>query len=588
MKKIVSLVLCLFCILAVIPACSSSDDEEDVGATVPVYFSTEVANFDPAYANFDDATLKVYGLIYEGLFKYDSKGKVVKAQAKNVKILDKPSDDFYCIEITLEKTAWSDGIAVQAADYIYAWKRLLNPNFTGEGSSLLFDIKNARECMNGECSIDDLGVTDSGMYVLRIEFEGPTDYNRFYEYLASPLLVPLREVAVNKVAKDWSSSQSIVVCNGPFCVRTYNHKSSSSDGTLVLERNIYYKRNVDKDSVKKYVTPYRLAMTSIGTGSTAAEAKLAEFENGTVVYDSEIPLSKRAEYANKVTKADNLSVLSYIFNTTVAPFDKPEVRQALSVALDRQAIADIIVYAKPATGLIADKVFYTGYSGKASFRSKCGDLIGSSADLSKAKSLLSSAGVSGETITITLRNNEVDVAVAEYVKSVWEQLGLKVKLNALDTSTYKDELEYDLVTDNYLEAYRNGDFQVISVDFLMYSTDAFPTLASFDKDFAGTHIDMSVAKEEYDVMPRTGGYDSQAFNAKIEEAFAAKDSATRAGLLCEAEKILIEDMPIMPLAQLQTAYVASKEVNKSIKLNYFGFYYFEKVKYTEAEPVTAE
>ena len=75
MKKIVSLVLCLFCILAVIPACSSSDDEEDVGATVPVYFSTEVANFDPAYANFDDATLKVYGLIYEGLFKYDSKGK---------------------------------------------------------------------------------------------------------------------------------------------------------------------------------------------------------------------------------------------------------------------------------------------------------------------------------------------------------------------------------------------------------------------------------------------------------------------------------------------------------------------------------
>ena len=120
--------------------CSGGDGKNKIGPTIPVYISGEVTNFDPAYGNLDQTSQKIMSLLYEGLFKYDSNGKVVKAQAKSVKILDKPSKGYYAMEITLKNTGWSDGIPVQASDYIYAWKRILESDFRGEAANMLFCI----------------------------------------------------------------------------------------------------------------------------------------------------------------------------------------------------------------------------------------------------------------------------------------------------------------------------------------------------------------------------------------------------------------------------------------------------------------
>lgn len=588
MKKFLVLLLCLSAMVLALAACSGKNgEEEDKGVVIPVYLSTEVANFDPAYSNLDDATTRVLGLIYEGLFKYDGNGKVVKSQAKSVKVLDRPSEDYYAIEIKLKYTCWSDGTQVQAADYIYAWKRILEPEFRGEAASMLFDIKNARDVNRGDASIDDLGLTDVETDVIRIEFEGPTDYDKFYEYLASPMLVPLREIAVDKVAKDWSSSSSIVVCNGPFCLRSY-----IPGERMILERNIYYYRDIEDDSLKKYVTPYRLMVNF----TKDAAGNLSEYENGALVYDSEIPLANRKDYKDSAKVTDTMSVLSYVFNTTKAPFDNADVRKALSLAIDRNQIVDILTFAKPAEGLIGDGVFENGYAKKnASFRSHGEKLISAEADVTAAKNLLSKAGVSGGDITITLRNNEADVAVAEYVKSVWESLGFTVTLNPLGYTKYTDEREYDLVTDAYLEAYENRNFDVISVDWQMLTTDAFPNLAQFSKAFASGKMDMNVDDEgEYELATHVSGYYSEAYDAKLEEIFGIKDDgAARAALLHEAEAMLLDDMPIMPLVQLQQATVTSSDV-KIPGTSYFGYDYFAKAslknasKYPENEGYGSE
>ena len=155
--------------------CSGGDGKNKIGPTIPVYISGEVTNFDPAYGNLDQTSQKIMSLLYEGLFKYDSNGKVVKAQAKSVKILDKPSKGYYAMEITLKNTGWSDGIPVQASDYIYAWKRILESDFRGEAANMLFCIKNAKKVHDGDATIDDLGITDVSSRVIRIEFEGPTN-----------------------------------------------------------------------------------------------------------------------------------------------------------------------------------------------------------------------------------------------------------------------------------------------------------------------------------------------------------------------------------------------------------------------------
>lgn len=582
MKKLIVWVLCLVTVLSAFAACEKVDPEnEDPGLTVPVYLSADVCNFDPAYANLDDAALKIMSLLYEGLFKIADNGKVVKAQAKSVKVLDDPDDDYYAIEIKIKNTRWSDEVRVQAADYIYAWKRILESDFRGEAASMLLCIKNARAVNAGDMSIDDLGVTDVSIDTLRIEFEGPTDYDKFYEYLASPMLVPLREIAVDRVEKDWSSNSSVMVSNGPFMVRTFVYGKR-----MILERNECYMRDLEEDSLKKEVTPFRLHIEFVDDAAEALEA----YEAGKIAYLGDLPLNKRAEYADHddLTVADTMSVMSCIFNTENELFNDPNVRKALSLAVDRNKIVEILTFATPAEGLIADGVFNTGYGKKAkSFREVGGSLIASAADASAAKDLLKKAGVTGGEFTLTVRDTEADIAVGQYLKSVWEDLGFTVTISKKILHKYTDEDEYSLVEDFYLETYESGNFDIILIDYAMLTTDAFPNLAMFAKAFAGGSMNMNVSDEDYELATHVSGYYNAEYDAKIEAIFAEEDEDVRAELLHEAEAMLLDDMPIMPLVQLQSFSLANDDISK-LDVNYWGSFDFKKVKLANSENYVIE
>ena len=554
MKKLFAVILSLLMVLPLFAGCAKDSDNKKGGPTIPVYISGEVTNFDPAYGNLDQTAQKLMSLLYEGLFKYDSNGKVVKAQAKSIKKLDKPSKNYYAIEITLKNTGWSDGIPVQASDYIYAWKRILESDFRGEAASMLFCIKNARKVHDGDATIDDLGITDVSSNVLRIEVEGKTDYNQFYEYLASPMLVPLREFQVGRVPEDWSSNSTIMVSNGPYAIRAYTPGES-----MLLQANANYHGKVKA---------FRLSVTFATNKVLDDAAVLKRFENGEIVYDGEIPLKKRAELlkAKKVKVKDTMSVLSCIFNTETELLSDPDVRRALSLAVDREEIADILTFAKPAKGLIASKVFNTSNGkGKATFRKKGETLLDSKAKLSDAKSLLSGKTL-GE-INLVIRDDEADIAVGEYLKKTWEALGFTVNVTPLGSVEYEGPNEMPLMDDQYLDAYESKSFDVILVDYMMFSTDAFGNLASFATTFAGGAMDMTTGK--YELEPHISGYSNPEYDALIEQAYAEKSASKRAELLHKAEKMLLNDMPIMPLVELQNAYLVGKDL-KGVKTNYFG------------------
>lgn len=580
MKKLLALVLCLASVFTMFVGCKGNNSKDgDEGPTIPMYFTNEVANFDPAYGNLDDSAMKIMSLIYEGLFKYDSNGKVVKAQAKSIKKLDKPSKDYYAIEITLKNTSWSDGTPVLASDYIYAWKRILESSFRGEAANMLFCIKNARKVHDGDATIDDLGITDVSKRVIRIEFEGKTDYNQFYEYLASPMLVPLREFQVGRVPNDWSSNASIMVSNGAFMVRSY-----VAGTKLLLERNSHYH---GKENVK----PFRIEI-KYGYSETdifSDEELYQSFLDGNIVYNGEIPLDKRAELLKnkKVTVKDTMSVMSCIFDTTNELLSDPQIRRALSMAIDRNEITKILTFASPAKGLIAEGVFNTANGKKkASFRDKGETLIAASADLDAAKELL--RGKTKGELKLVVRDNDADIAVAEYIKGVWKELGYTVKIQKLGVQSYRDSNELNLVKDKYIEAYNSGSFDVILVDYLMFSTDAFSNLASFALPFAGGAMDMTVTDGNYQLAPHVSGYSNPEYDALIEAAYAETNASKRAELLHQAEKMLMNDMPIMPLVQLKNAYQKNGDLS-GVKTNYYGFYTFNSAslknrsKYEEAK-----
>ena len=564
MKKVLSLVLAMITAASVMAGCTTLEKDEtgnyDKGAIIDMYLTTEVYDFDPQRSITDDAMLKAYSLIYEGLTTINEDGKWEKALMKNYKI-EKDADGEFSILITLNNTRWSDGRTVQAADLVYSWKRILDPDATSEAASLLFDIKNARDVKTGDATVDDLGIAAVDTYVLQVEFEQKVDLDLFFENCSSIALVPLREDVITRYkdandAEIWAQKSTSIVTNGPFCPKEIIYGN-----TLRLERSSYYYLDAEKEEpLDKFVIPYRL-LTTYSTGN--ADAQLAALTSGGIFYNGEIPLSARAQYAGDATITDMMGTHTYAFNTNNDLFAKPEVRKALSMAIDRNQIVSIVTYAKPATGYVPYKVFDT--KSGTSFREVGGNILSSTADAAGAKSLLSSAGVNGGSFTLTVRNNEVDLAIADYVAGVWGDLGFNVTVEAVKSTA--NSTDSTIYVDNFQALYDSGEFDVIGIDMMMLSTDAFSALSQFAVSFSGNGVDMD--SENYDLYGHISGYASEDYNALIESAYAEKDRAARATILHQAEAKLLEDMPVIPVIFLQDAYLYLGELS-GIGSTYYG------------------
>ncbi len=561
MKKVLSLVLALVMLASLMVGCTTLEWDEstnkyDKGAIIDMYLTNEVYNFDPQISTTDESMLKVFDLIYDGLTKLNEKGKWQKELMKSYTI-DVDNEKEFSILVELNDTRWSDGRTVQAADFVYSWKRLLEAENENEAASLLYDLKNARLIKKGDASIDDLGVAAVDTYTLQIKFETKIDLDLFFENCSSIALVPLREDVITRYGSDvWAQKSTSVVTNGPFCIKLVEYGE-----LLRLERSSYYYLDQDKDEpLDKYVIPYRL-LTKYSIGD--AEDQLEAFNEETIYYMGEIPLSARAEYKKEATITDMMATHTYMFNVNNELFADANVRKALSMAIDREEIVEIVTYAKAATGYIPYKVFDT--KAGTSFREEGGELISVNADVEAAKALLKTAGVKGGAFTLTVRNTEVDLAIADYVAGVWEDLGFDVTVKAIRaTASENDALIY---VDNFQKKYDSGDFDVIAIDMTMLSPDAFGALSQFAVEFSGNGVDMD--SETYDLYGHISGYNNPDYDAIIEEAYAEKDRAARAEILHRAEEKLLEDMPVIPLVFLQDAYISSN-VLSDIESTYYG------------------
>ncbi len=595
MKRIISLVLCLVFVGAAFAGCSSSPlDSDDRGAYINMYLTDMVYDLDPANAYANESALKLMGLLYENLFYLDEKGNLKKELATNYKIEEDKKTNEYKMTITIGGGTWSDGIAVTADDVAYAWRRVLDNENSFAAASLLFDIKNARAAKAGDVSIDDVGITADGQELF-IWFEKPIDYDQFLRNITSYALVPLREEVVSRNGADWAKKPATIVTSGPFKLRVarYDEEIKNEElqiKQLVLERNMYYHRNPLEDPYDKVVKPYRININY----SLSDEEIMKAYDNGEIFFVGEIPLSLRSEYKDSAKVKDALSTHTYVLNhnATVSKVDgtagekifaDKNVRNALSIAIDRDAIADAVVFAKAATGFIPYGVFEST-SSKKLFRNIGGDIIASSADIAQAKKLLSDAGVKASDYKFEIKvaaYDEVHLAIAEMVKDAWATLGFKVSVKPVEVIANDDyfkpteDTPTDIKDDIFMEDYQSANFEVLAVDSCALSIDAFSMLAPYAKAFSGTGLNM--LDENPALVPHISGYDSEAYNEIIEKVFAEKDIAKRAEILHDAEEMLLEDMPVIPVIFNQTATLTSKELS-GVKFTYFGTPRFTKTK----------
>ncbi len=594
--KIVALVMCLAMVVPSLVGCNifKEIDKNYTGPTFYVSLADVPTNFDPMYAYLDDSAAQFLSFVYEGLFKYDENGKPVKALCKSYEWVKKDAETGeYIAEFTIKDTAWSDTVSVTADDFVFAWRRLLSPGNYSEAGALLYDVKNARAVKAGDLEIYDLGAYASGTDVIRVEFEREVNLDEFIANLASPCLVPLRTDVVDKIT-DWSSAAAIVVSNGPFYLKTFD-----TDETIVFERNRNYLRDTEKDEIYEYVSTYRV-VCYIGT-----EYKYVEIENDTEktktktfgslgelanylytegklsIYGN-VGNAYKEQYASNsdFTEVGTKSTHTYIFNTEHKILGNAKVRKALSMAIDREEILKAAaVIGTPAKGIVPEGVYEVSYGKKAdTFRDNGGDLIGAG-DIDGAKALLKEAGVTSGSFTITVRRwDEVAVAAAEYAAGVWKQLGFNVSVEKLKFDTYDNKAEgYDgLINDKFLTAYKTGDFDVIAVDLTQLTNNAFSALSPYATGFCGGAIDLSQQVDDFNVTHKSG-YSSEAYDKLIEDAFAETDPAKKAQLLHDAEALLMEDMPVMPLFTFSSLYTTASNVKK-VSVNWYGAAVFTQAK----------
>ena len=591
MKKILSLTLALAMCLLCFASCTKieDDDPNGKGAKIDIYMGTKVYDLDPAIAYTDENTSKILSLIFEGLMEIDEKGSLEKALMKDYTISENEKTGVTEMDITINETYWSDGSLVQTNDIIYAWKRILDPAFESEAASMLFCIKGAYDRKMGNIGEDDIGIYSTAKDKMTVEFEDGADIDEFLYNLASLALVPVRETKVKTYPDTWSKKSSDLSTNGAFKVKKF---SGAEGEEIILERSQYYylSQQANNEALDKYVTPYQIILhyaepidRSVIYSEDAETDIITMLSENKLFYASNLTGSILDNFkSSDIEYKDIASTYSYYFNTNSEIGSNASVRYALSIAIDRTAIADELNNgSKAATGLIPSMIFNTKKG--TSFRKKGGDILSSNANIEEAQRILSEAGVNpAEYEDIYLyyikdsANDSYQSAssengfgymskektVAYYTKQTWEQLGFSVVIKGV-------------TSEEYAKVYAEGTYDVIGLDYQMLSAYPIYALAPFAKAYSGRVSETDTASDViYTPMTHVSGYYNEEYDALIASAFAASSQSEKAELLHQAEEMLLKDAAVVPVIFNSEAYVTSGL--SELKTNFWGATCFKK------------
>lgn len=492
-------------IATVFTGCGKSSQGGATGAQELTYnLATEPKTIDPTLAEANDNAICVQQA-FEGLTKMDSKGNVIKGAASDWKV----SSDNLTYTFTIRKDAkWSDGQPVKAGDFVYSWKRALDPKLAATYAYLLTDnIKGALEYNSGKGTWDNVGIKATDDSTVQITLKAPNLV--FTQLLTMPIFVPLREDIVSKNPDNWTQDPKTYIGNGPFKMVSWTHNDS-----LVWAKNTNYH---DAKNVKLT----KLTFFMVVDQATA----LSSFDKGEIDYMNDLPTSD----IPRLTKSKEFSTVPlfgtyyFMFNSKKAPFDNPKVREALTLAVNR---TDLVKNVTKAGEVAATAFVPFGYNETKSgpdFRKKGGDWYKPEGDIAKAKQLLADAGYPDgkgfPAVTYTYNTSDNHKLVAEYLQDQWKKnLGINVKIINQEWNVFQDARKagnYDIARGGWTADY------VDPTDFLCI----FTTGNGFN--------DPKYSNAQFDTLYQTAVHET--------------DNAKRNTEMHQAEDLLKADLPISPL-----------------------------------------
>jgi oligopeptide transport system substrate-binding protein len=395
---------------------------------------------------------------------------------------------------------WSTGDALTSADFVYSWRRVLTPGFPADYAQMLWVIQGAEAFNKGAVTDwEQVGIKAPDAQTLVVTLNEPTPY--FLELLAFYTFFPVPEKAIAANAEEWSKPENIVT-NGAYKLTSYKPQQE-----ILLEKSDQYwdKANVGIDKVRFQIISDQNAIVNA-------------YKTGALHWTG--PGLPVAQITNLLTHPDYMSepmlgVYYYRVNVSKqdSPLFKPQVRRALAAAIDRESLVNNTMNGlfKAAPAFVPDSM--AGYTSTT----KVGY------DAVAAKQLLADAGYPGgqgmPAIELLYNTDQNHKLVAESVQQMWKNtLGIDVKLVNKEWKTYLQDID-------------TQSYQVARAGWIGDYNDPM------------TFLDMWVT----DNGNNDTGWSNADYDKLIASARQEADVAKRLVLLQQAEALLLEQGPVIPI-----------------------------------------
>lgn len=491
-------------------------------------------NLDPIYAE-ETTERTILNHVYENLMRKTSKG-VINGMARRVDQKTNADGTVKWI-FHLRNSKWSDGMPVTASDFVYAWRRLVNPANVSSYGSLLSIVAGYDQVLEtgDPTNLQVFAEDDSQVFVVILN----GNYSGFLtEVCSATATLPQREDIGEDVEK--------MVANGPYEIKSRIKNSENQDDVLELKENIFYRGGMVRTREKIPDIQFYFA-DSPETAQTLYRKKTVDFLG--ILSASELGRRARRGMLQPESKINMV-----LINCTRQGLDSQKVRQALSLVIDRDILAqEVGACAKLEEGLIPSVVLPDNALKATKKKDEEIDLE----RCKRAVELWSESGVAvqdlGDLEYLYIDKGPESQKEANLLAKMWKnQLKIEIKPKAVTTTELQTALYH-------------GKYDLANVCLGSQAADAEFFLLSWRSD----------------LCKNVCGYTNSAFDAlgaiisnTVVDADDNNNSAVRLNCIHDAESLLLEDCPALPLYSIQTAWESRENQYIQVYHDPRGWFWF--------------
>lgn len=475
------------------------------------------------------------GNVFESFYRLGKNGQPAAGLAKSGTV----SKDGKTWTFKLRSNAkWSNGEKITAQDFVYSWRRTINPKTASPYAYLFSGIKNADEIIAGKKSPSSLGIKALNQETVQVKLNQPIAY--FKVLMAYPLFGPQNEAFIKKTGKKYATSSKYMLYSGPFKITGWK---GTNDTWSFVKNNQYW----DKQAVKLSKISYQVVKTTNTGYQLYQQGKL----DLTPLSSEQVKqLKKNKDF--KTYPYSYVAFLAYNFQAKDATVKKAlnnkNIRLALSLSLDRKILTSKVFGdgSSVPTGFVASGLAYDP-SNKEDFakEQKVANTVDYNEKLAEKywKTGLKELGLKKLNLTLLASNESTNAdALTQYLQSQWTKVlsGINVKVNSIPN--------------------KNAHAKASSGDFDIY-------VSGWGGDFSDPMTFMQILQKG--TSYNYGKWNNAEYNSLIKKALTtdANDVNKRWQDLVKAAQVANADQAVSPIYQQTTAYLQNSKVKGIIHNN---------------------